>query len=69
MRIAKPMLLVSTPVGVAFGIHEAWKVGAWLGILMLLLLGIVSAFFWITVRRIRADRDHARVESRPDDSG
>jgi hypothetical protein len=36
---------------------------------MLLLLGIVSAFFWITVRRIRADRDHARVESRPDDSG
>jgi hypothetical protein len=68
MRIAKPMLLVSTPVGVAFGIHEAWKIGAWLGILMLLLIGIVSAFFWLTVRRIRADRDQPGLESGTDRS-
>ena len=38
MRIAKPILLVSTPVGVAFGLIEAWRVGAWLGTLMLVLL-------------------------------
>jgi hypothetical protein len=57
MRIAKPILLVSTPVGVAFGLLEAWRVGAWLGTLMLALIGVLSGFLWLTVRRIRAERD------------
>jgi hypothetical protein len=57
MRIAKPILLVSTPVGVAFGLIEAWRVGAWLGTLMLALLGVLSGFSWLTVSRIRAERD------------
>ena len=57
MRIAKPILLVSTPVGVAFGFLEAWRVGAWLGTLMLALIGVLSGFLWLTVRRIRAERD------------
>ena len=25
MRIARPMLLVTTPVGVVFGLREAWR--------------------------------------------
>jgi hypothetical protein len=57
MRIAKPILLVSTPVGVAFGLLEAWRVGAWLGTLMLALIGVLSGFSWLTVRRIRAERE------------
>jgi len=57
MRIAKPILLVSTPVGVVFGLIEAWRVGAWLGTLMLALLGVLSGFSWLTVRRIRAERE------------
>lgn len=57
MRIAKPILLVSTPVGVAFGLLEAWRVGAWLGTLMLALIGVLSGFLWLTVRRIRTERD------------
>lgn len=57
MRIAKPMLLVSTPLGVIFGIHEAFKVGTWLGSLMIALIAVVSGFFALTVRRIRAERD------------
>jgi hypothetical protein len=35
---------------------------------MLLLIGIVSAFFWLTVRRIRADRDQPGLESGTDRS-
>lgn len=63
MRIAKPILLVSTPIGVVFGIHEAWKVGAWLGTLMILLIAVISVFFGLTLRRIRAERDSGRNET------
>jgi hypothetical protein len=56
MRIAKPVLLVSTPIGVAWGLYEAWKVGWWLGLLMAVLVGVISLFSWMTVRRIQLDR-------------
>lgn len=65
MRIAKPILLVSTPVGVAFGLIEAWRVGAWLGTLMLVLLSALSGFAWLTVRRIRAERGAPSRQARP----
>lgn len=57
MRIAKPLLLVSTPIGVTFGVIEAWRVAAWLGSLMLVLLSVLGGFSWLTIRRIRAERD------------
>jgi hypothetical protein len=56
MRIAKPVLLVSTPIGVAWGLYEAWKVRWWLGLLMAVLVGVIGLFSWMTVRRIELDR-------------
>ena len=56
MRIAKPVLLVSTPIGVAWGLYEAWKVRWWLGLLMAVLVGVICLFSWMTVRRIKLDR-------------
>lgn len=56
MKIAKPILLVSTPVGVIWGLYEAWKVRWWLGLLMLLLVSIIGVFTGWTVRRIRLDQ-------------
>ena len=56
MRIAKPILLVSTPLGVGWGLYEAAKVRWWLALLMGLLVAVIGAFFWMTVRRIRAER-------------
>ena len=56
MRIAKPMLLVSTPVGVALGFVEAWRVGGWLVALMAVMIGMLTLFSTLTVRRIRAER-------------
>jgi len=56
MRIAKPVLLVSTPIGVAWGLYEAWKVRWWLGLLMAALVGVIGLFSWMTVRRIQLDR-------------
>jgi len=57
MRIAKPILLVTTPVGVAFGLREAWRLaGPKMAVLMAVLLAVVGAFVWWTVRTIRRER-------------
>ena len=59
MRIAKPMLLVMTPIGVVWGLVEAWRFHPLLAMLMALLLGVISLFIWITVRTIRKERANA----------
>jgi hypothetical protein len=57
VRIAKPILLVTTPIGVLFGLREAWRLaGPRMAVLMALMLAVVGAFAWWTVRRIRAER-------------
>jgi hypothetical protein len=55
MRIAKPMLLVTTPIGVVLGLIEAWRFHWWLALLMLVLVSIVGALVWLTVRRVRIE--------------
>lgn len=59
MRIAKPMLAVTTPLGVAWGVLEAWRFHWWLAVLMAALVAVIGAFFWLTVRRIRLEREAA----------
>ncbi len=57
MKIAKPILLVTTPVGVAFGLREAWRLaGPKMAVLMAVMLTVVGALVWWTVLRIRAER-------------
>ena len=57
MRIARPILLVSTPIGVVFGLREAWRLaGPGMAVLMALMLAVVSAFIWMTVRTVRKER-------------
>jgi hypothetical protein len=56
MKIAKPMLLVMTPIGVGWGLVEAWRFRPILAMLMALLLGVISLFIWLTVRTIRKER-------------
>jgi uncharacterized membrane protein YqjE len=65
MRIAGPLLLVTTPVGVVFGVHEAWRLaGPKMALLMAAMLLVVSAFAGWTVRRIRLEQALANGESR-----
>ena len=56
MRIAKPLLLVATPIGVGWGLLEAWRFHWWLAVLMAVLVGVMGLFMWMTVKRIRAER-------------
>ena len=45
-----------TPIGVGWGLLEAWRFHWWLAVMMAVLLGVISVFIGLTVRRIRADR-------------
>ena len=56
MRIAKPIILTMTPIGVAWGLVEAARFHWWLAVLMAVLVGVISLFTWTVVKRIRAER-------------
>jgi hypothetical protein len=54
MKIAKPILLVSTPIAVAGGLHEAWRLAGGLAFLMaamLCVLGFAAASVIAIIRR------------------
>lgn len=58
MRIARPILLVTTPIGVIFGLREAYRLaGPRMALLMAAMLAVVGALVWWTVRRIRHEAD------------
>jgi hypothetical protein len=56
MRIAKPLLLVSTPIGVVWGLFEAYRLAGGLVILMAALVGTMSAAAGSVVAIIRRER-------------
>ena len=57
MRIARPILLVTTPVGVVFGLREAWRLaGPGMALLMAAMIAVVGALVWWTVRRIQQEK-------------
>jgi hypothetical protein len=56
VKIAKPLLLVATPLGVGWGLIEAARFHWWLAVLMGALVTVISLFMWMTVKRIRDER-------------
>jgi hypothetical protein len=57
MRIAKPLLLIATPIGVIAGVREAWRFHWWLALLMVALVAVISAFFGLTWWYVRKERN------------
>ena len=57
------MLLVLTPVGVTWGLIEAARFHWWLEVLMGALLTVISLFMWMTVKRIRVERETGSGQS------
>jgi hypothetical protein len=56
MRIAKPLLLVSTPIGVVWGLVEAYRLAGGLVILMAAMVGTMAAAAGSVVAIIRRER-------------
>ena len=56
MKIAKPLLLVTTPVGLAVGIYEAWRLAGGLVFLAVALIGLFGAAMFGLVATIRREQ-------------
>ena len=56
MQIAKPLLLISTPVGVVIGVHEAFRLAGGLAFLLIAMLGLLSAAIGSIVVTIRREQ-------------
>jgi hypothetical protein len=64
MKIAKPLLLIVTPIGVIGGLREAYRFGGGLVFLMIALIALISVAMIsivLTIRRERAE-DEQRKE-------
>jgi hypothetical protein len=60
MRIAKPLLLVSTPIGVVLGLFEGYRLAGGLVVLMAALLGMITVAAGAVVCTIRREQ---RIEA------
>jgi hypothetical protein len=56
VRIAKPLLLTITPLGVAGGLYEARRFGSGVLLLMVALLTFIGAATFFVVRVIRREQ-------------
>lgn len=69
MRIAKPILIVTTPIGLAWGLYEGWKLAGGLVVIMammILLVGAAMLSVVLTVRREKRAEQAARNPADPD---
>ena len=60
MRIAKPLLLVTTPVGLAYGLYEGYRLAGGLVFLMAAMLGVIAVAMGSVVLTIRREREQER---------
>ena len=69
MRIAKPLLLMTTPIGVVGAIYEAYRLAGGLVFLMVALMGLIGVAMATLVMTIRkeaaAEAQRASGEVRP----
>jgi hypothetical protein len=65
MKIAKPLLLTTTPLGVAGGLFEAYRLAGGLVILMAAMMGVIGAGMATVVVAVRREKaaERARRES------
>jgi hypothetical protein len=64
MRIAKPMLLITTPIGLVWGVYEGYRLAGGLVFLMIALIsliGVAMGTVVATVRRERREEEAARA--------
>jgi hypothetical protein len=66
MRIAKPLLLVTTPLGVAGGLYEAFRLAGGLAFIMVALVAVIGAAMTSLVLTVRREREAERIAARRD---
>ncbi len=65
MRIAKPLLLVTTPIGVIEGLYEAYRLAGGLVIIMAAMVGVMLAALATVIAVVRREEQAARAAPAP----
>jgi hypothetical protein len=63
MRIGKPLLLTLTPIGVAGGVYEGYRLAGGLVFLMLAMLSLIGVAIGTVVATVRRERAAERAGS------
>jgi hypothetical protein len=63
MRIAKPILLVTTPIGVLEGLYEAYRLAGGLVFIMLAMVGVMLVALATVVATVRREERASRATS------
>jgi hypothetical protein len=63
VRIAKPLLLVTTPIGVAEGFYECYRLAGGLLFLMVAMVGVMGVAAATVVATIRREERASRLET------
>lgn len=62
LRIAKPLLLITTPIGLAWGFYEAYRLAGGLVFLMVALVAVLGAAMGSVVMTVRRERKAERMK-------
>lgn len=65
MKLGKPILLVTTPVGLAIGLYEAWQLTGGMVVLVLALMGFFGVGIATIVSTIRREQAAQRKAGPP----
>ena len=63
MRVAKPLLMITTPLGLTDGVYECYKLAGGLVFIMLAMIGVLGAAFGTVIATVRRE---ARAEAEND---
>ena len=65
MKIAKPLLLITTPLGLALGLYEGYRLAGGLVFLMAAMIAVITVAMGSVVMTIRREREEERRRSEP----
>jgi hypothetical protein len=60
LKIAKPLLLITTPIGLAFGLYEAHRLAGGLVFLMAAMIAVIGVAMGSVILTIRREREAER---------
>jgi hypothetical protein len=69
VKIAKPLLLITTPIGLAFGLYEGYRLAGGLVFLMAAMIAVITVAMGSVVLTIRREREAERHKQQPPDPG
>ena len=72
VKIGKPLLLITTPIGLAIGLYEGWRLAGGLVFVMatfIAFLGFAFLTVVLTIRREKRQEEERKKEQKNRESG